>query len=95
MRKGTEKQRAETALLGLLGLTPPCCRHFNNCSLCYNNTGLSCHGRFQFLHQCPSYARQIKGLLWTNRRESQIAFSVALLAVNEAIFLERASLREN
>lgn len=93
MRKCTE--RAEAALWSLLGLTPPCCRHFNNRSLCYNNTGLSWHRRFQFLHQCPSSTRQIKGLVWPNRRQSQIALSVASLAVNESIFLELAPLREN
>lgn len=92
-RKYTE--RAESPLCGLLGLTPSHCRHFNNCSLCYNNTGLPCHGRFQFLRQCPSCARQTKGLVGPNRRQSQIALSVASLAVNEAIFLERAPLRGN
>lgn len=50
MREREYTERAEAALWSLLGLTPPHCRHFNNCSLCYNNTGLPYHGRFQFLH---------------------------------------------
>lgn len=87
------KERAEAALWSLLGLTTPHCRHFNNCPLCYNNTGLPCLGQFQFLHQCPSCARQAKGPMRLNRRQSQIALSVASLAVNEAIFL--APLRGN
>lgn len=86
-------ESAEAALWSLLGLTTPHCRHFNNCSLCYNNTGLPCRGRFQFLHQCPSCTGQTKGPAWLNRRQSQIALSVASLAVNEAIFL--AALRGN
>lgn len=58
-------------------------------------TQLPCNGRFQFLQQCPSRAAQIKSLVWTNRRQSQIALGVASLLVNEAIFLERVPLRGN
>lgn len=66
-RKWESTGRGEAAPLSLLGLTSPCYRQFNNCSLYCNNTGLYYHRWFQFLQQCPSYARQIKGGLITDR----------------------------